>query len=129
MRLSVPLRHAARSAAATVVVALLLLALARYLGWPVPGWTVVGWALASTVGVLCGARLVAVHGTPGTAFLKAHGSCILARSLTFAGGTAWAFSQSMEGALAFLIGVAAGYVPTQILELVWFASQTRNLTS
>jgi len=109
LRLSAPLRHAARSAAAAVVVALLLLALARYLGWPVPGWTVVGWALASTLG--------------------AHGSCILARSLTFAGGTAWAFSQSMEGALAFLIGVAAGYVPTQILEMVWFASQTRNLTS
>ena len=27
------------------------------------------------------------------------------------------------------IGVAAGYVPTQVLEMVWFASQTRNLTS
>ena len=126
MRLQAPLRHAVRSAAAAVVVALLLLALARYLERPVPGWSIVGWVLASALGTICGARLVSVHGTPGTAFLKAHGSCILARLFTFAGGTAWAFSQSMEGALAFLVGVAAGFLPTQLLEMIWFASRTKN---
>lgn len=126
MRLEAPLRHAARSAAAAVAVALALLALARYWGQPVPGWSLFGWVLASALGTICGARLVSLHGTPGTAFLKAHGSCILARLFTFAGGTAWAYSQSMEGALAFLVGVAAGYLPTQLLEMIWFASRTKN---
>ena len=106
--------------------ALLLLALAWHLERPVPGWSMLGWLVASVLGTICGARLVSLHGTTGTAFLKAHGSCILARLLTFAGGTAWAFSQSMEGALAFLVGVAAGYLPTQLLEMIWFASRTKN---
>jgi hypothetical protein len=109
-------------------VAALLLAWAWYAGRPVPGWSILGWALATSLGAFCGARLILVHGTPGTAFLKVQGSCILARLFTFAGGTAWAFSHSIEEALAFLFGVVAGYLPTQILEMVWFASRTRNQT-
>ena len=106
-----------------------LVGLAWYLKRPVPAWSLFGWALASGLGVFCGARLVALHGTPGTAFLKALGSCILARLFTFAGGTAWAVSHSMEEALAFLAGVVAGYLPTQIVEMVWFASRTRDRAS
>ena len=129
MKLSAPLRHAAWSAAVAVISALLALALAAYLGRSVPGWSVLGWALAGSLGAICGARLISVHGTVGTAFLKAHGSCILARLFTFAGGTAWAFSHSTEEALAFLVGVLAGYLPTQFLEMVWFARRTKDLIS
>jgi len=129
LTLSAPLRHAARSALAATLVAVLGLSLAWWLECPVPGWSILGWALAGILGTICGARLVSRHGSPGAAFLKTHISCILARLFTFAGGTAWAFSRSTEEALAFLVGLLAGYLPTQILDMVWFARRTKDITS
>lgn len=129
MRLSDPLRHAGWAGLAALVAAALVLGLARFWRWPLSAWGLLGWLLATGLGMICGARLVTLHGRPGSAFLIAHGSCILARLFAFAGGTAWAASHSKEEAWAFLVGVAAAYLPIQILELVWFARRTKDGTS
>jgi hypothetical protein len=122
---SVPLRHAVRSAACALAFGAVVAGLARGFSWPIPVAALVGWALATTLGAGCGARLVALHGTRGAGFLVAHGTCTLARLFAFAGGVGWALSRSSDDALAFIAGLLAGYLPTQVFELVWFARRTK----
>jgi hypothetical protein len=124
-----PQRYALYAGSITLAVALLIYGLAWSRAWQVPGWAIFGWLLASVTGVGFGARLVSLHGTPGSGFMVALGTCILARLFAFAGGAAWAVSRSYEEAIAFLAGLVIGYVPTQVFELVWFASRTKDRNS
>ena len=83
-------------------------------------WALLGWGLMSFAGLSGGAWLAREHGRPGTGFVVAMGTSMLAR--LFAAGT------SLAGALlsgdgsyrACLVGLAAGYVPLQVFEILWF---------
>ena len=126
MKPSAPLRHAALSGACALAFGLIVLGLAPQAYRPVPGFAVFGWALAAVSGAACGARLVSLHGTEGAGFLVALGTCTLARLFAFAGGLGWAWSRGTGEALAFLVGLVAGYLPTQLFEVIWFSRQTKR---
>ena len=121
-----PLRHAVQSGACALAFGLIVLGLASRMSGPVPVSAILGWALAAVMGAACGALRVAVHGTPGVGFLVVHGTCTLARLFGFAGGVGWALSRSPEEAITFLAGLVAGYLPTQVFELIWFARRARS---
>jgi len=123
---SAPLRHALQSGACALAFGAAGAGLALRFSRPIPSASVVGWALAASLGAVCGARLVSLHGTRGAGFLVAHGTCTLARLFAFAGGVGWAMTRSTNEAVAFIAGLVAGYLPTQVFELVWFARQTKG---
>jgi hypothetical protein len=101
------------AAAALLVPALLV-------GLPALGWGLAGWLVAASVGVAGGAWTVARHGTGGGGFTAALAACILARLLLGAAGAFAAATSGMASAHAFLVGLAAAYVPVRVFEMVWF---------
>ncbi len=105
---------------------LLLLPFALGRGSAFAIWAGLGWLIAVATGVGTGNWLEWVHGTPGTGFLKAFGTCMLSRSVAYAVGGLVAVSQGHSALWAYLTGLAVGYVATQSFEVFWFARKTWN---
>jgi hypothetical protein len=102
----------------------LLLPVAASWGGTVVRWSLLGWLLTTLAGGAGGAWLISQHGTPGKGFLVAWGVCMLSRLILFVAGPLTLAPRGMDVALACLVGLFAGYVPTQTVEVVWFARKT-----
>ena len=89
-------------------------------------WALIGWGLMAAVGVVGGVGLVRSHGRPAHGFFVAIGASMLAR-LGVAALGAWGAARAGESAvLPYLAGLAAGYLPLQILEVGWILGRTRT---
>jgi len=88
-------------------------------------WFLLGWSIMSVIGVLGGVRLVVVHGRPGSAFLAALVASILSRLFASALGAGAAVWSGGTAVWPYILGLAVGFLPPQIFEVVWFAGQTR----
>jgi hypothetical protein len=89
-------------------------------------WTLIGFGLMASVGIASGASLVRSHGRAAHGFFVALGATTLAR-LGLAALGAWGAVAAGDGAVApYLVGLAAGYVPLQLLEVGWILGRTRT---
>ena len=89
-------------------------------------WAAIGFASMVVPGLACGIWLAYEHGRPGSRFVAAIGTGFLLR-LVLAG--ACAFGAARAGGSAgtgLLSGLAAGFVPVTLFEMVWFASRLRE---
>ena len=84
-----------------------------------------GWALTTTVGVFGGAWLIAHHGKALSPFLIAMATCMLARAVVAGAGALVAVPWGIEAMVPYVGGLLAGYLPVQILEMVWFHRRSR----
>ena len=101
-------------------VALVLLPLAVWAGAYAVVWGMLGWAITAAIGIAGGVWLVRMHGRPDVSFLKAVTTCMLARLFFGAAGALAAALSGEATAYAYLIGLVAGYLPVQVLEMNWF---------
>ena len=125
MRQRTAMRFVLWSSASALVAALLVVPLAAAIwGWPGAGWSLLGWLVTAVAGVAGGSWLLSRHGTHGAGFLVAVGVCMLARLVLFVAGPFAVAPRVMEAALACLVGLFAGYVPTQATEVIWIARKT-----
>jgi hypothetical protein len=89
-------------------------------------WSMGGWAIMAAVGVITGLWMVRVHGKPGSGFLAAMGTGMLARLFLSAAVALWAAQHGVEYVLAFLAGLSTGYLPLQAFEVTWFFREARR---
>ena len=89
-------------------------------------WGSLGWAIMATSGVAGGGWMVRRHGSAGSGFLVALGTCMLARLFASVAGALAAASSGNHAVWAFLAGLCAGYVPLQVFEVGWFIRKSRN---
>ena len=78
------------------------------------------------VGVAGGAWLATQHGSPGTGFLVAMGTCMLARLFGSAAGAIAAGTHGMGALWPYLAGLGFGFVPLQLFEIGWFMRLTKH---
>ena len=89
-------------------------------------WAITGWGLMTVIGVLSGAGLVRFHGQAAHGFFVVIGAALLVRLVSSAVG-AWGAATAGERAIGpYLTGLAAGYLPLQLLELGFFLRRTRT---
>lgn len=89
-------------------------------------WALTGCGLMAAIGIVSGASLVRAHGRAAHRFFVALGASTLAR-LGLAALGAWGAASAGDGAVApYLAGLAAGYVPLQLLEVGWILGRTRT---
>ena len=87
-------------------------------------WALGGWLLAALATVGGGLWLIARHGRPGNGFLAALATSIGVRLVLF---LAWPLAAAADGpraVTAAVVGLFAGYVPAQAVEVLWFARRT-----
>jgi hypothetical protein len=113
-------RYAAIAAIVVVACGAAMLAWAVQEGHDALLWGVLGWALLALTGVAGGAWLAFEHGKPGTGFLKAMVAGMLTRLFLAAAGGGLAAWTGGNAPWAFLGGAVAGFVPLQIVEVIWF---------
>ena len=89
-------------------------------------WSMTGWAIMAVTGVVTGLWMVRVHGKPGSGFLAAMGTGMLARLFLSAGVALWAAQHGIEYVWAFLAGLVTGYLPLQTFEVAWFFREARR---
>jgi hypothetical protein len=106
--------------------ALVVLALSAHRTGVERAWMVAGWAIVSIAGALGGAWLEREHGKPGTGFLLALGTGVAARFFAVAVGSVVAALSGRRNLIAYAFGLAAGFVPVQLYEAVWFLRKTRR---
>lgn len=83
-------------------------------------WAVAAWAGMVAAGVAGGAWLASQYGKAGAGFVLAAGAGMLARAVFVVAGLATAAGRGAGPRNAFVAGLAAGYVPLQVYEIVWF---------
>ena len=105
-----------------------VLALATPHGGLALRWGLIGWSIMALAGVVGAVWAAAVHGRPGSGFLLALGTCMLARLFGAALGAWGAARHGMEAVWPYLGGLAVGYVPLQLFELTWFLRKARERT-
>lgn len=89
--------------------------------WPgAIAWSLSGWLILAAVGAADGVWLNLRYGQAGSGFLLAMVTGMLARMLVVGIGTFLAFRAGEAAPWAFLAGVAAGFVPLQVFEVIWF---------
>jgi hypothetical protein len=89
--------------------------------WPeAAAWTLGAWLLLAAIGVADGVWLQRRYGRTGSGFLLALVVGILARIAAVCAGCVLAFRQGGNAPWGFLAGVAAGFVPLQAFEVIWF---------
>jgi len=120
-----PRRFVAWSGATALAAGLVLLPFLAPRGSQILLSGLLGWLAMSVVGVAGGWWLVARHGSAAAAFLRAMGICMLARLVVAAAGAFGARAVGAAPAYAYLAGLAAGYLPVQALEMVWFLRRDR----
>ena len=120
------LRFALWSSASALVPALFLVPVAAPRGDLVLLSGLVGWCLTAVAGVAGGLWVVSRHGAPGAAFIVAVGVCMMSRLVLFVAGPVLAASLGAEAVLACVVGLFAGYIPTQTVEVIWIARGKAN---
>ena len=89
-------------------------------------WAIVGFASMALVGIGSGVSLVRAHGKPAHGFIVALGASTLARLFAAALGALGVTLAGQGAVVPYLIGLAVGYVPLQILEVGWILGRTRT---
>ena len=89
-------------------------------GETVIGWSLLGWTVMSVTGVIGGSWLAAVHGRTGSSFLAALVMTMLARLVAAGAGAFAASTVGYQAAWPYIIGLGAGYLPSQVFEARWF---------
>jgi hypothetical protein len=92
-------------------------------------WTLYGFAAMAIPGLVSGAWMVRSHGRPGAGFVLALGTGVTLRVVLLSIVVAVAARQGSAELTQTLAGLAFGFVPLTVFELVWFARRTRPLTS
>ncbi len=114
----------------SIVIALLSGALVAVVaaprGEPVLLWSLLGWLIMALIGVVAGVWMVRVHGRPGSGFLMALGTGMLARLFISAAGALAAAQQGVDIVYAYLAGLFTGYLPLQVFEVTWFFRRARS---
>jgi len=107
------------SAAATLGAAGVVLWIATT-GSAAASWAAAGFAVMAVPGIVFGSWLAREHGRPGSRFLSALATGFVTR-LVLVAVAAFSAAKAGEGAgTALLAGLAAGFVPLQIFEMIWF---------
>ncbi len=120
-------RYALGASAVAVVFGALLWVAVRPRGTTWIVWSGLGWGMLAVLSVAGGAWLAAEHGKPGSGFVKALGTGMLARLFAAVIGAIGAAQSGDGAAWAYLAGVIAGFVPLQVFEVVWFYRESRRL--
>lgn len=102
---------------------------ASLLGEGKVSWTLLGFGAAVVPGLGAGMILARRHGQPGPGFLVALGTGILARFVVVLASLAWALRAGDGAYRPWLLGVALGYVPMELFEIVWFHRQGKHLAA
>lgn len=118
------MRFARWSGASALIAALLMVPLAASWGGTVVRWSLLGWLVTALAGVAGGTWLISKHGTRGPGFLVALGVCMLARLILFVAAPFAVAQHGAEAAVACIVGLFAGYLPTQATEVIWIARST-----
>jgi hypothetical protein len=92
-----------------------------------PAWALAGWGSAAVIGVVGGSWLAAWHGRPGWGFVVALLAGMLARLLAVGSGAALAALAADGAPWVFAGGFAAGFIPLQVWEAVFFQRASREL--
>ena len=119
-------RFAAICIPIAVVTGIAVYAVAAPRGAEIVRWSMSGWAIMAVVGIATGLWMVRVHGKPGSGFLAAMGTGMLARLFLSAAVALWAAQHGIECVGAFLAGLFTGYVPLQAFEVTWFFREARR---
>ena len=90
------------------------------------GFGLGGWLSTALIGVGGGIWMSRNYGTPGSGFLVALGTCMLARLAVAAVGVILAAIWLPEAFWPVILGVAAGYLPLQVFESIWFSLRART---
>jgi len=109
------------SLGSALIPAVLLLPVAAPRGGLVLVAGLAGWLATALAGVAGGLWVVTAHGTRGAGFLVAVGVCMMSRLVLFVAGPFAAASLGVEAALGCVVGLFAGYIPTQTVEVIWIA--------
>jgi hypothetical protein len=120
-----PLGFGLISLALAVLAAGALLALARSANPLAARWALVGWAIMSAIGIAGGTSLVRLHGRTANGFFVVLSGAILARLALAALGAWGAASTGAQAVVPYLAGLAAGYLPLQVLEVGWMVRRSR----
>lgn len=88
-------------------------------------WALAGWGPMAGIGLGSGGAMAARHGRPGSGFLAALVAGMLSR-LTVAAALGLVATRAGEPALlSYVAGLAAGFLPLQAFEVVWFYRAAR----
>ena len=92
------------------------------LAWPGnTAWAVFGCLATGLVGLVGAVKMVRIHGEPGNRFLVTMIVTMGARFAAAASGALAAATLGGPGAvLTYVLGLACGFVPLAIYEMVWF---------
>ena len=89
-------------------------------------WAWAGFAAMAVPVVAAGAWLAREQGRSGALFLVAFGTGLVARAALLAAVVATAARSGGPALPASLVGLALGFAPVTIFELVWFARRARG---
>jgi hypothetical protein len=119
-------RYAAWSGSIAIAAALLLFAVASTEGVVAARWSLLGWLVMALTGVLGGSWLAAAHGRPGSRFIVALGTCMLARLFGSAAGAVAAALSGGGAVWPYLAGLGVTFLPLQVFEVGWFLRKGRR---
>ncbi len=112
-------RFVLAASAVAVAAGVVLLAATRSAGGS-ESWALAGWGPMAAIAVGSGGAMAARHGRPGSGFLAALAVGMLSR-LTVAAALGLVATRAGETAvLSYVAGLAAGFLPLQAFEVVWF---------
>ena len=119
-------RFAAICVLIAVVTGIAVYAVAVPRGAEIVRWSMTGWAIMVVIGVISGLWMVRVHGKPGSGFLAAMGTGMLARLFLSTAAALWAAQHGIEYVWSLLAGLVSGYLPLQAFEVAWFFREARR---
>lgn len=90
-------------------------------------WTLCGFAAMAIPSLASGAWMARSHGRPGAGFVLALGTGVTLRILLLTIVVVAAARQGRGELTQTLAGLAFGFVPLMVFELVWLARRTRPL--
>jgi hypothetical protein len=77
-------------------------------------------------GIAAGAWMARVHGTPGPRFLVAMSAGLATRVLLATSVAIGASGDAAQVRTGLVVGLAAGFVPVLVFEMLWFAGAARS---
>jgi hypothetical protein len=92
-------------------------------------WTLCGFAAMAIPSLVSGTWMARSHGRSGAGFVLALGTGVTLRILSLSIVVAFAARQGGAELTQTLAGLAFGFIPLMVFELVWLARRTRPLTS